>query len=114
MDRMKRGAVAVIFASLRNGDDAAGYAEAAAAMDAEAARQPGYIGMEAVRDAAGEGITISYWEDDAAARAWRAHAEHSIVRERGRTHWYDRYRVIVAEVTRYYAWERCPPDGAKP
>lgn len=106
MDGMRRGAVAVIFINRRNGLDAAGYAAASAAMDAEAARQPGYIGVDSVRDATGEGITISYWEDEAAALAWRNHAGHSAVRDRGRADWYDRYRVIVSEVTRFYAWER--------
>ncbi len=103
---MKRGAVAVIFTSLRNGSDSAGYAEASAAMAAEAARQPGYLGLRAVRDAAGEGITISYWADEAAAIAWRDHAEHAPIRARGRGDWYDRYEVVVATVSRAYDWRR--------
>lgn len=106
MEPIQRGAVAVIFASLRNGQDEAGYAAASAMMDAEAARQPGYLGMEAVRDAGGVGITISYWADEAAALAWRAHAAHRVTRDRGRADWYDRYRVIVTEVSRSYIWER--------
>lgn len=106
MEPISPGAVAVIFLSRRNGKDAAGYAEAAAAMAAEAERQPGYLGMESVRDAAGAGITVSFWADEAAAIRWRDHAGHSRIRERGRTDWYDSYHVLVTAVMRGYAWTR--------
>lgn len=106
MDGTKRGLVAVIFTSRRNGQDPQAYDEASNAMAREAARQPGYRGMESVRDADGDGITISYWADEAAARAWRDHAGHAAIREAGRAIWYDRYEIVVAEVTRGYRWER--------
>ena len=63
----RQGETAVIFASVRNGDDAAGYDAAAIAMERLAARQPGYRGIESARGADGAGITVSYWADDAAA-----------------------------------------------
>jgi heme-degrading monooxygenase HmoA len=100
------GAIAVIFLSRRNADDPDGYAAAAEAMEQQAARQPGYLGIDSVRDAAGDGITISWWADEAAAHAWRAHAAHRPIQARGRSDWYDRYEVVVAEVTRSYAWAR--------
>lgn len=74
---------------------------------AEAARQPGYLGIDSVRDATGQGITVSYWTDDATARAWRDdHAGHGAIRARGRALWYDEYRTVVATVIRDYAWSR--------
>ncbi|MCP3734955.1 antibiotic biosynthesis monooxygenase [Sphingomonas sp. RP10(2022)] len=102
----RAGEVAVIFASTRNGADAAGYDAAAAAMDALAARQSGYRGIESVRGPDGAGITISYWADEAAAIAWRDQPDHAAIRERGRGLWYDRYRVTVCTVVRDYAWCR--------
>lgn len=91
--------VAVIFTSLRApGDD--GYAETAAAMNELAARQPGYLGVEAARE--GLGITVSYWRDEASARAWKGVAEHLAAQRRGRELWYRDYRVRVATVTRDY------------
>ena len=108
MDGTKRGMTAVIFTSRRNDHDAEGYDAAAEAMAQAAARQSGYSGMESVRGADGDGITISYWADEAAARAWRDHAEHTTVRQRGRVVWYDRYEIVVAEVTRDYRWTRHP------
>lgn len=100
------GACAVIFLSGRNDSDPPGYAEAAAAMAAAASRCDGYLGIDSVRDAAGVGITVSWWRDEAAALAWRADPDHARIRDQGRARWYDWYRVIVADVTRGYDWVR--------
>ncbi|WNO53986.1 antibiotic biosynthesis monooxygenase family protein [Stakelama saccharophila] len=100
------GQIAVIFASRRTGEDDAGYVRAAARMADLAARQPGYAGLESVRDSDGDGITISYWNDAASAAAWRDHPEHVRIRELGRARWYDSYTVTVATVTRGYRWNR--------
>ena len=51
MDRT--GPIAVIFVSQRTDGDAAGYAEAAEAMDRLAATQPGHCGVDSVRGADG-------------------------------------------------------------
>lgn len=104
MDEGRIGEVAVIFATRRTDVDAAGYRAAAAAMDARAATRPGYRGVDSVRDADGNGITVSYWADEAAAIAWRDDPEHAAIRERGRERWYRDYRVTVCTVTRAYAW----------
>lgn len=106
MNMFPPGAIAVIFVSRRTGAGEAGYQAAAAAMEAEAARQPGYLGIHSVRAADGEGITISYWTDEEAAARWRAHAGHSKVREQGRADWYDHYHLIVAGIIRDHRWER--------
>ena len=106
MRDLRTGQIAVIFASTRNRIDDAGYAAAAAAMDALAAAQPGYCGMDSVRGADGYGITVSYWADDAAAIAWRDHPAHRATRDAGRTRWYDDYSIAVARVERDYGWSR--------
>jgi heme-degrading monooxygenase HmoA len=91
--------VAVIFTSLRTaGDD--GYAAMSARMNRLAAEQPGYLGIEAARD--GLGITVSYWTDEDAARAWKQVTEHLVAQRRGREAWYSDYRVRVAVVHRDY------------
>ncbi|OYW23160.1 MULTISPECIES: antibiotic biosynthesis monooxygenase [unclassified Sphingomonas] len=100
------GQIAVIFVSVRTEEDDAGYAAAAAAMDALAAEQPGYRGMESVRGDDRLGITVSYWADDASAKAWRDHPDHKAIRDLGRARWYQRYDLVVAEVTRDYDWQR--------
>ncbi|MGD9991174.1 antibiotic biosynthesis monooxygenase family protein [Pseudonocardia sp.] len=92
--------VAVIFTSLRTAGDDDGYAAAAADMDALAARQPGYLGVESARE--GVGITVSYWQDEESARAWKQVAEHVEAQRRGRVDWYVAYRVRIADVVREY------------
>ncbi len=94
----------VIFAAQRTADDEAGYAAAAETMDRLAAQQPGYCGMISTRGANGFGITVSYWADDNAAKAWRDEPEHSRMREAGRDRWYESYTIDVAEITRGYEW----------
>lgn len=91
--------VAVIFTSVRSDDDR-GYTGMSARMEALAAEQPGYLGIETA--SAEIGITVSYWRDEAAARAWKQVAAHLVAQERGREVWYADYRVRVATVTRDY------------
>jgi heme-degrading monooxygenase HmoA len=92
---------AVIFTSKRMPDDN-GYAEAAEHMAGLAAQQPGYLGVESVRDADGVGITVSYWESEEAIAGWRRDLEHAATRERGRNEWYEHYEVRVAKIERAY------------
>jgi heme-degrading monooxygenase HmoA len=76
-----------------------------AEMTALAAQQPGFLGMESARDqqsAQALGITVSYWADEAAARAWKQVGAHLIAQRRGRDVWYRDYRVRVAVVQREY------------
>ncbi|MGP0174680.1 antibiotic biosynthesis monooxygenase family protein [Pseudomonas sp. NCHU5208] len=94
----------VIFTSLRTEVDA-GYAEAAQRMLELAAQQPGFLGVESARSD-GLGITLSYWQSEEAIRAWREHAEHSAVRERGRGEWYAAFTTRVAKVERAYGFQR--------
>ena len=98
--------IAVIFCAQRTGVDEDGYQAAAAAMSALVAIQPGYLGDDHARSGDGLGITISYWQDDASARAWRDHPEHAVIRERGRGKWYSQYTLHVARVERGYDWQK--------
>lgn len=97
-------AVAVIFAAQRIADDGMEYALAASEMERLAAQQPGFIAMESARGGDGFGITVSYWESEAAALQWRDHPRHAQIRADGRARWYASYRVTVARVERQYAW----------
>lgn len=108
----RTGQIAVIFAAWRTRVDEAGYAAAAAAMDALAAAQPGYLGVDAARGGDGFGITVSYWTDEASAIAWREHPQHAVVREAGRGSWYDHYDLHIAHVTRSYNWRRAGEERA--
>jgi heme-degrading monooxygenase HmoA len=98
---------AVIFSSIRTsveGGGDQGYGVMAGRMEELAAQQPGYLGIEWARAAeeGGTNITVSYWADDDAARAWKKVAEHTVAQERGKTTWYADYRVRVCTVERDY------------
>ncbi|WP_158888573.1 antibiotic biosynthesis monooxygenase family protein [Amycolatopsis anabasis] len=97
---------AVIFTSRRTGDDGTGYGAAADRMLELAAGQPGYLGVDSVREPSGLGITVSYWRDEESIAAWRRHAEHTATRERGRERWYETFQVRVAKVDRAYGFSR--------
>ena len=92
--------VAVIFTSTRTEGDH-GYAAMAESMNELASKQPGFLGVESARE--GVGITVSYWVDHAAARAWKEVAAHSVAQRRGREVWYQDYRVRIATVDRDYS-----------
>lgn len=90
---------AVIFSSLRS-DDGDGYAATAARMIELATRQPGFLGVESVREELG--ITISYWSDLDSIRRWKAQAEHLEAQKMGREKWYTHYKTRIARVERDY------------
>jgi heme-degrading monooxygenase HmoA len=90
---------AVIFTAQRT-DAEAGYEGTAARMLALAAEQPGYLGVESTRDAAGLGITVSYWESLEAIAGWKRHLEHREAQSRGRREWYSHFELRVAKVER--------------
>ena len=95
---------AVIFSSVRTEGDQ-GYAEAAARMLELAREQPGFLGMESARED-GLGITVSYWESEAAILAWKQQAEHREVREQGRATWYSAFHTRVCKVERAYTFHK--------
>ena len=90
---------AVIFTSTRT-DVEAGYAEMAIKIVELAKAQPGFIGMESVRNEIG--ITISYWESLEAIKNWKANIKHIEAQEKGKTTWYKNYKVRIAKVEREY------------
>ena len=83
-----------------------GYDAEATKMERLASEQPGFLGIESVRGTDGVGITNSYWQSDADARAWKEHGEHLLAQQAGKQHWYEWYRVRVAVVEREYSFAR--------
>ncbi|HCH24749.1 MAG TPA: hypothetical protein DE179_10700 [Oceanospirillaceae bacterium] len=94
---------AVIFASTMTGKDPLAYAEAAGRMQALAQQQDGFLGIESAREEIG--ITVSYWRDEAAIKAWKQQVDHVQVREQGRAKWYGSYSLRIAKVERAYTWQ---------
>jgi heme-degrading monooxygenase HmoA len=97
---------AVVFTSVRSAADGDGYGEMAERMEALAAAQPGFLGIESARDAEGQGITVSYWDSLEAVRRWGADAEHRAAQAHGRDRWYRMFRIRVCRVERDDFFER--------
>ncbi|MGC8480512.1 MAG: antibiotic biosynthesis monooxygenase family protein [Acidimicrobiales bacterium] len=72
-------------------------------MESYAHSQPGFLGIESARESLG--ITVSYWSDEGAARAWKRVVEHLGAQRLGRVRWYQEYRVRIATVIRDYGME---------
>ena len=62
-----------IFSSVKSENDT-GYGETAERMVSLAADQPGFLGVESVREADGRGITVSYWDSMDAINHWKHHS----------------------------------------
>lgn len=102
---------AVIFTSLRTPGDAEGYARTAERLVALAREQPGFLGVESVRDAEGVGITVSYWRDEESIREWKRLAVHAAAQREGRSRWYEDYELRVAKVERAYSLASSRREG---
>jgi heme-degrading monooxygenase HmoA len=93
---------AVIFTSVKsklghNSD----YDEMAEKMVKLASTQNGFLGLDSARNEVG--VTVSYWKDLAAIRAWRQNLEHLEAQSMGKEKWYKCYTVRVAKVEREYS-----------
>jgi len=76
-------------------------------LDEELARADGFISIERFESATrpGKRVSLSYWRDEAAVRAWRNVAKHRDAQAQGRGGIFSRYRLRVAQVVRDYSHE---------
>ena len=94
--------VVIFRAKLRAPDEE--YARSAARMRELALSRFGCLGFHAVTEGVHE-IALSYWPNDEAIRAWKAHPEHVLAQNAGRERWYESYSVQVAAIEREYEHE---------
>ncbi|MBC8241413.1 MAG: antibiotic biosynthesis monooxygenase [Alphaproteobacteria bacterium] len=97
---------AVIFTAQQCDGDEDLYAETSVAMATLAAQQPGYLAHESARDPDGFGITISYWTDEDAIKAWKMNVEHLAAQRLGLDRFYSEFTVRIARVDRVAMWNR--------
>jgi heme-degrading monooxygenase HmoA len=94
---------AVIFTSTRTDGDNS-YEQMADAMLDLATKQPGFLGFESARN--GIGISVSYWDSTESIAAWQQNSSHLVAQRRGRSDWYQSFKVRVCRVERDYAFQR--------
>ncbi len=95
---------AVIFVSRRTIVDAQ-YDDMAQQMLQLAKQQPGFLGVDSVRDSS-RGITVSYWESEQAIAHWKLQIDHQQAQQKGREAWYENYQVHISKVERFYSFEK--------
>lgn len=94
---------AVIFTSVRTDVDN-GYGETASRMLELAESMDGFLGADSAREEVG--ITVSYWRDLDAIKAWRQHPEHVEAQRRGRQEWYESFTTRICRVERESGFSR--------
>ena len=81
------------------GEEDDGYAAMAKEMMDAVKQQPGFLGVDSVH-----GLTVSYFKDLDAVKAWKQHDRHTTARAEGRARWYEWFHVHVARVERSYSF----------
>ena len=104
---------AAIFTSQRADTEYELYAHTSEQMITLAQKQPGFLGVESVREEDGLGITVSYWTDRQAIKAWGEVAEHRVAMQLGRIEFYSWFQLRIArvETERSFGLDRLADDA---
>lgn len=96
--------IAVIFEVEPRDGRAAEYFDIAAGLRDELVKIDGFVSIERFESLATPGryLSLSFWRDEAAVRAWREHAGHQVAQEKGKAGIFEDFRIRVAEVIRDY------------
>jgi len=113
--------IAVMFEVQPSSEGHAEYLERAAQLGPMLAQVDGFISVERFESLSTKGklLSLSFWRDEEAVRAWREQEPHRAAQTAGRAGVFDDYRLRVASVIRDYGLlERAeappfhPPLGA--
>jgi heme-degrading monooxygenase HmoA len=108
--------IAVIFELEPRPGLAPRYFELAAALKAELEAIDGFVSVERFESLTRPGryLSLSFWRDEDAVRAWRCHGMHRQAQQQGRSEVFADYRLRVASVMRDYGLqqrEHVPSDS---
>lgn len=109
--------IAVIFEVQPTDAGHATYLALAQGLRAELDKIDGFISIERFESLSTPGkiVSLSFWRDEAALTAWRAHAGHRSAQAKGRAGVFADYRLRVAQVVRDYGLKdraEAPSDQA--
>jgi heme-degrading monooxygenase HmoA len=93
---------AVIFKTKRTLPMPDEYSSLSASLLELAKKQKGFIKIDSVADASGNGVSISYWESLEAIKTWKAESSHLYAQGKGKAEWYLDYSVEICEIVRSY------------
>ncbi len=96
--------IAVIFEVEPRAGQASRYFDIAAGLRTELERIDGFVSVERFESLStpGKFLSLSFWRDEAAVRAWRNHEGHRVAQQEGRSAVFAGYRIRVAQVLRDY------------
>lgn len=96
--------LAVIFEVEMNPGRDQDYFALAGSLKPELEAIDGFISVERFQSLSNEGkyVSVSFWRDEQAVKAWREHAEHRLAQARGKKEIFADFRIRVAEVVRDY------------
>ena len=96
--------LAVIFEVWPAEGRAQDYFDLAAALKADLEKIDGFVSIERFQSltTAGKFVSISFWRDEEAIRAWRGLEHHRSAQSKGRAGIFADYRLRVASVVRDY------------
>ena len=108
--------IAVIFEFEPAGGGTAEYFDLAGALRTALDSIDGFISIERFESVTNPGkfVSLSFWRDEDAVRAWRNLETHRHAQARGRAGIFNDYRLRVASVIRDYGMherEHAPPDS---
>ncbi|NHZ32792.1 antibiotic biosynthesis monooxygenase family protein [Massilia rubra] len=108
--------IAVIFEVVPHDDQRQAYLDAAATLRGHLEQMDGFVSIERFQSLATPGkiLSLSFWRDEDAVRAWRNHGLHRATQEQGRAFIFADYRLRVAAVLRDYGMDEraeAPPDS---
>ena len=108
--------IAVIFELEPRAGATERYFELAAALKADLQAIDGFLSVERFESVTRPGhyVSLSFWRDEDAVRAWRCHGMHRQGQQEGRSEVLAGYRLRVASVVRDYGLldrEQAPADS---
>lgn len=110
--------IAVIFEMWPAAGHTDEYFDLAASLREDLATIDGFISIERFESVVtpGKYVSLSFWRDEEAVRAWRNTTKHRHAQARGRSGIFENYRLRVASVMRDYGMQErdeAPADSRK-
>jgi len=97
--------IAVIFEVEPKDGRGQDYFDLAGLLKPELEKIDGFISVERFESLTtpGKYVSLSFWRDEAAVKAWREHADHAQAQAKGKTEIFADFRIRVADVLRDYS-----------
>jgi heme-degrading monooxygenase HmoA len=108
--------IAVIFEVEMKDGQGGRYFDLAASLRPELDKIDGFISVERFESLTNKGkyVSLSFWRDEEAVKAWRAHGGHKAVQALGKAEIFKDFRIRVASVLRDYGTKDWAAGAAPP